>query len=552
MTTGRVNVRIWRPVIGLLLLIWVFLFLSGCATNALSIAVKNNDINQTQTLLAKGVDVNAGEIPPLLEASLTGHIEIVRMLLEKGAQVDREDRQGVTPLYGAAGKGHVEVARLLIQRGADINHSTKKGDTPLLFAAFANHIEIVRMLLEKGACVDCENLQGATPLIWAAGKGYIELSQLLIQRGADINHSMKKGDTPLLFTAFANHIEIVRMLLEKGARVDCENLQGVTPLMWAAGKGYIELSQLLIQHGADINHRTKKGDTPLIFAAFANHIEIVNLLVAAGARIDDPDDLGRSALIIVAGSPNGSLEVAQLLMEKGADINRVSRNGETAFKLACHIGNADIATYLYEKGAATSFEDSSDEGVELNGKIHHILGDYFLAQDHLDKARVSFDKARDYYLKTADKYNGDVTKLVWKQVGLVALEVLAVAGTAALATAAHSSASGGRHSHHVAPPPGVKYAPQGHRFVHGYNVYRMKYGHVFLPTYQAVNVVFPPPPPGNVSLQERKAYAKAKAKHYEERSALIGQILECFDKKLSEADLHACVEGTAVQEKGSN
>jgi len=80
-----------------------------------------------------------------------GHLEVVKLLLEHGADPNVKNRDGKTPLHNAASEGHLEVVKLLLERGADPNVKDDDGNTPLHNAAWRGHLEVVKLLLEHGA-----------------------------------------------------------------------------------------------------------------------------------------------------------------------------------------------------------------------------------------------------------------------------------------------------------------------------------------------------------------------------------------------------------------
>jgi len=125
----------------------------------------------------------AGEYAPLHTAARLGRVNVVRLLLEKGANVDARNDWGVTPLHQAATEGRVGVVRLLLEKGADVDARASFGVTPLLFAASRGHVDVVRLLLEKGADVNArEVVFGHTPLDMARRGDHRDIVALLERR----------------------------------------------------------------------------------------------------------------------------------------------------------------------------------------------------------------------------------------------------------------------------------------------------------------------------------------------------------------------------------
>ncbi|KAH7113154.1 hypothetical protein B0J13DRAFT_515595 [Dactylonectria estremocensis] len=135
----------------------------------------------------------------LMVASYCGHEAVVKLLLEKGADVQAKDRYyGGTPLWWAAQNGHeAAVVKLLLENGADVEAKDRFGQTSLSWAAAKGRKAVVKLLLEKGADVQAKDKEGRTPLWRAAGKGHEAVVKLLLEKGADVEAKDKEGRTPL-------------------------------------------------------------------------------------------------------------------------------------------------------------------------------------------------------------------------------------------------------------------------------------------------------------------------------------------------------------------
>ena len=141
------------------------------------------------------------------------NIEMVRLLLENGANIDQTDELGNTPLFITAYKGNIGMVNLLLEKGAKIDQATKLGHNPLLIAANKEDTEMVKLLLEYGADINHQDNEGFTALHLAALKGRTEMVKLLLEYGADINRQDNSGKTPLLFAVDKKNIEMLNLLL---------------------------------------------------------------------------------------------------------------------------------------------------------------------------------------------------------------------------------------------------------------------------------------------------------------------------------------------------
>ncbi|MCG8340467.1 MAG: ankyrin repeat domain-containing protein [Cytophagales bacterium] len=163
----------------------------------------------------------------LIEYSKEGDILKVKEMIRKGAKVDSTDDNGATPLHWAAFNGHLEVVRLLIDKGAD-KEAKHIGQTSLHWAVIRNHLEVVRLLIDKGANIEAK-YEGWTPLHWAAANNRLKAVILLIDKGANIDAQNERLWTPLHLAVINGHQEVVNLLVEKGANVNLQDNNGRTP-----------------------------------------------------------------------------------------------------------------------------------------------------------------------------------------------------------------------------------------------------------------------------------------------------------------------------------
>jgi ankyrin repeat protein len=207
---------------------------------------------------------------------------ILESLGDGDTEADAKDEYGLTPLSWAAREGHESVVRLLLERGAELDSkSSFDGKTPLSLAAREGHEAVVRLLLERGAELESKDISyGQTPLSWAAGKGHEAVVMLLLERGAELeSKDSGYGQTPLSLAAGEGHEAVVRLLLERGAELESkDSFNGQTPLSLAAEKGHEAVVRLLLEHGAELDSRDNSGRTPLSCATRAGHKAVVKLL----------------------------------------------------------------------------------------------------------------------------------------------------------------------------------------------------------------------------------------------------------------------------------
>ncbi|CAK9051210.1 unnamed protein product [Durusdinium trenchii] len=306
-----------RKLPSLQLVILDFCAPEQATSEALLLACENNRVVEVEQLLQNPLDPNRGgtgppHVWPMYSAAARGYLEVVRLLLEAGADVNAEDQDGSTALMIAAHNRHLEVVRVLLEAGADKNAARQDGATALFAAAFSGQLEVVRMLIEAAADKNAATAEGGTALMTAAFHGHFEVAQLLLDAGADKNAAMQDGSTALMFAAGSGHLEVVQVLLDAGADKNAAKRSGaitcvfgdfngdlrkawlwdknearryyaVTALMLAAGYGHSNVVRVLIEAGADKNAAVQDGATALMLAAVNGYLEVVRVLLDAGA-----------------------------------------------------------------------------------------------------------------------------------------------------------------------------------------------------------------------------------------------------------------------------
>ncbi|MDR3285053.1 MAG: ankyrin repeat domain-containing protein [Holosporales bacterium] len=180
-------------------------------------AVERGYCGEVEELILKSENkkalVNARDVfgwTPLHNAASGGNLEIVKVLLEAGANKDAiyNSYYGITPLHGAAFRGHTKVVKVLLKAGADKDAKGNDGCTPLHRAASEGQVEVVKVLLAAGANKDAKDDYGWTPLHIAVSRGYTEVAEVLLAFGAD-KEARDGGDAPL---HYARSEELKRLL----------------------------------------------------------------------------------------------------------------------------------------------------------------------------------------------------------------------------------------------------------------------------------------------------------------------------------------------------
>jgi ankyrin repeat protein len=266
------------------------------------------------------------------------------------------DDRGITPLMYAAEMGSVEAMRLLIDRGADVNRQNAFGSTALMWSV--SDPTKVRLLLDHAADVNITARSGRMALIVAAFTNpSAEVVRLLLQKGAQVGVMDQRHVTPMNAATFGNDTETVRLLLEAGADINTpDTFIGLTPLMNAAGNRNVAAVKLLLAKGASVNAVSKTeglpkiqtgtvefgGWTALLMASAFGPPEAVKLLLDAGARIDAQDYRGFTPLMLAIGTDRYDSRTVNLLLAHGADLRPKNHLGETALDWAYKFGDPEV------------------------------------------------------------------------------------------------------------------------------------------------------------------------------------------------------------------
>lgn len=302
-------------------------------TTALMWAVSEGHLDAARLLIAAGADVNARSnfVAAANGRGFEGRTPLTGTTDVKAA----EFASGwLTPLMLAAREGHVELSRVLVGAGADVNAAAGDGKTALAMAIFNGNYEVASFLVDNKADVNAADAQRFTPLFWAVDRRNMEtapnfpwmvtldplpLIRKMLDAGANpnalVNNTprarMREGSprivfaTALMRAAFAADLELVKLLLEYGADPKIISRDSENMLSAASGLGFVhgyhrgkppeerlQVVKLFVELGNDVNHYDDYGITPLMAAANFGNVPIIRYLIDAGADLA-AHDLGK-------------------------------------------------------------------------------------------------------------------------------------------------------------------------------------------------------------------------------------------------------------------
>ena len=381
------------------------------------------DLEFAKLLLNGDIDIEhtgGSGMPPLnILSRYDKHYNVIQLLIEYGVPLDSIDIwDGLTALSEASRFGHNKIVRLLIEKGADVNFVSNSltsegyGPTALIEASVNGQKETVQLLIDNGADVNLTNRDGITALMKASTKGQKETIQLLIDNGADVNLANNARSTALIEASANGQKETIQLLIDNGANVNLVNNIGSTALMEASSNGHKETIQFLVENNTDVNLVNNNGATAL---RFASTFEMLGLLIENGAN--NKDDM---YYLLGKAASTGDLQVVKYLIEKELNINTYIKGNDefetnTALMLAFENNHAEVKNYLLESGAnrklGIPFSYEIKNKLKIIVENQDIVGIEVLVRDGLNMNDVVLAEVLDIIYSTGNSLDSEFVKI---------------------------------------------------------------------------------------------------------------------------------------------
>ncbi|KAI9143598.1 ankyrin repeat-containing domain protein [Paraphysoderma sedebokerense] len=294
------------------------------------------------------------------------------------------DSQGSCAFLYAVANGRLEIVKLLIKSGIDVNMKNQYGWTALMLASYYNHLNIVKLLLEHPAiAVDMANEFGFTALMFAVQQQNTQIATALLAAGCNVNLRQGRGSMDaLMISCHQRHQQLVHLLLQHGAECNAQcKLNGWTPLMYAAVKrGGADVVKMLIKHGADLQLRNWNGKTAEDVAIEVGNAEVAEIFAQHWLKSDfnyaslspmSPTSKARH-LIFDAITTNDVSQLLSIISTNPSCIHSVDKaNGYTPLIAASIRGSRDILKVLLDYGSTLEAKDSILKWTALMHAVHN-------------------------------------------------------------------------------------------------------------------------------------------------------------------------------------
>ncbi|KXJ75752.1 hypothetical protein RP20_CCG011139 [Aedes albopictus] len=320
-----------------------------------------------------------GGLAPLHSAIIYGHINLVQLLLRKGADIHCRNTEGWSALHYAVHNKQITITKLLIDKGTDVNSITKKKWNALHIACNSGDADMTRMLIQKCARDDVTTNKGKTPLDLAAAGGHTEVVIILIENMIETFLLSWKTDDVLWNVVINGHDSLKKMLIREyiklpalgcfvdldilawegiikklerlindGANVNAPNSTGCTVLHLSSSKGYCLVVELLLSNGANVNAVDTNKCTPLHFACQNGHKKIAEILLRKKANIDALNGWNCTPLLLAC--QNGHKKIAEILLREKAKIAALDHMRWRPLHLACMSGLKEAVEIFLAEG----------------------------------------------------------------------------------------------------------------------------------------------------------------------------------------------------------
>ncbi|XP_074649894.1 protein fem-1 homolog C-like [Tubulanus polymorphus] len=328
------------------------------------------------------VNAKTAGATPLIMACKNGHLDAARYLIESckaeielagSVTFDGETIDGAPPLWCAAAAGHLQIVKLLVGHGSDVNKTTYTNSTPLRAACFDGHYDVVRYLIQNDADIEIANRHGHTCLMISCYKGHNKIVKYLLELKANVDRKSAKGNTALHDCAESGSLEILKLLIEHNA-VMTKDSYGMTPLLAASVSGHMNIVEYLISR-AQCTLEEKVDALELLGATYVDKKrDMVGALKYWKRALNERDDASNAKNKLVKRAPRDSIAAYEKVKEftTNADLHAAMADSDNMRMQALLVrerilgpAHPDTSYYIRYRGAVYADMGNFDRCIAL-------------------------------------------------------------------------------------------------------------------------------------------------------------------------------------------
>uniref|UniRef100_A0A4X2LHS1 Ankyrin repeat and death domain containing 1A n=1 Tax=Vombatus ursinus TaxID=29139 RepID=A0A4X2LHS1_VOMUR len=262
----------------------------------------------------------------LLLSAWFGHLRILQLLVNSGAKINCEDKNGLNILHCAAQRGHVHVLEFIMEDLEDVSldQIDKLDRTAFHLAAEHGQLDTLDFLIGFGCDHGIKDKEGNTALHLAAKNGHSSVLQRIIELGLDLEEKNREGLTALHMATEGGHLDCVRLLIQAGSKVNAQTQKQMNCLHYAALHGFDDIAQALIDAGISVDAANHQNASPIHTAVLNNFPSVVRRLIEAEIDLDVTNNRQQTPLHIAA--ENARQDIAEMILLAGVNLNLTDKD----------------------------------------------------------------------------------------------------------------------------------------------------------------------------------------------------------------------------------
>ncbi len=329
-------------------------------TTPLIAAIRNNNIELAKLILKmnpQNINIKDYYDDTALACAVDiNNIELINLLINDHKIDTKRSNIGIALVNASRGK--LDIIKLFISKGIEVDAKCRSGDTALMIAAYWGHKDIVKFLIDKGANIDATNNYGFNALMNAILGGRKDIAEFLINEKANLNTNTlgQRNETALAIAIISNNYDIVQLLIKAGVDIDTKSHGTLkeNALNYAINKKVkSNIIKLIAENSNNINAQDRYIRTALDYAIITGNEKIFKFLIDKGAKSSETDFTHSELLEAL---DKNYTNIAKFLIDKVC-INARNKRGQTTLIIASKKNNIDIVALLISKGADITIKD---------------------------------------------------------------------------------------------------------------------------------------------------------------------------------------------------